>query len=131
MARVPFSPVAATKWRGVLLACVAGSTMFVMSCGDASDAKKCVEAGDSHVCAWRDGAVRVSTEGLAPGSSFRYVATVSGGEPIDSPPDLVVGEDGTVPGALGVLSAFGGEVTLEITAVAEGGSPLVGRIVVA
>jgi len=40
------------------------------------------------------------------------------------------GEDGTVPGTLSLLSAVGGEATLDISAVAADGAPLAGRIVI-
>lgn len=123
--------MAELNWRvGTLLICIAGSTFLVGSCSDSAESKQCISSGDSRVCAWRDGAVRLSTEGLEPGSAFQYVATTTGSDPIEGIPDLKVGEDGRVAGALGVMSVQGGEVTVDIAAVAEGGQPLTGQLVI-
>jgi len=120
------------NWRvGIFLLCLAGSAVVVGSCSNSGESeKRCVSSGDSRVCAWRDGTVQLSTEGLEPGSAFHYVATTRGPDPIEGFPGLEVGDDGTVPGVLGVMSGPGGEVTLDITAVAAGGQPLTGRLVI-
>ena len=122
--------VAELNWRaGLLVACVAGAALGAAACSDSDDARNCVRSGDSQVCAWRDGGVRLSTEGLEAGSAFGYLAYVDGPDPIGVR-DLTVGEDGVVPGALGIMTGTDQEVTLRIVAAASDGSPLVGHIVI-
>jgi len=122
--------MAGFTWRvRILCVSIARFAVVAVGCSGSEGAKQCVGSDGSQVCAWRDGPVRISTTGLEPGSSVD-VAMVGGGDPIESGSDLKVGEDGTLPGVLSIISATGGEVTLEITAVAAGRALIAGRVVV-
>lgn len=129
-------PPMADPWRRALPSLLFPTALVVLAvvlggCGSSESARSCVTSGDAEVCAWRDATVRLSTDGLQPGSPFAYGVTVDDGTALmASPADLTVGDDGRVPGAISLLSATGGRVTIDVTAVAADGSPMADRLVV-
>ena len=95
-----------------------------VGCGGDEAAKQCARAGSGVVCAWRDGGIHLSTEGLLPGSSFRFA--VQGAEPgsLASSPAFTVGADGKVDGAIGSISSARGRSVVQVSATSADGSTI-------
>ena len=114
------------RGRGPIAAGILTLLLAVLSsgCGGDEAAKQCARAGSGVVCAWRDGGVHLSTNGLLPGSSFRFA--VRGAEPgsLASSPALAVGADGKVDGAIGSISSARGRSVVQVSATSADGSTL-------
>lgn len=95
------------------------------ACSDDGSAE-CLSSGPARVCGEVDeGALRMTGEGLQPGSTVRIDVAGAG------PAEWTVSDDGTIenePGSLGFLNVTGTFGTITVAAVAEDGSPIDGTI---
>lgn len=95
------------------------------ACSDAGSAV-CLSSGAARVCGEAvEGALRMTGEGLQPGSAVRIDVAGIG------PAEWTVTDDGTIenePGSLGFLSFTGSFGTITVAAVADDGTPVAGTI---
>ena len=127
MSRTRWFPQRSSRLAGSALVVLA--TVLATGCGSEA-AKQCVTAGVGKVCAWSDGGVRLSTEGLEPGSSFRFEVRGSESGSTVSSPTLTVGSNGKVDGALGSISVTHIRSVVQVFATAAGGASLEGSVTV-
>jgi hypothetical protein len=93
----------------------------------APSGQACIGAGQGSVCATRDGGLRITASGLAPGSPFTYeVRSADQPEPLTQ--ELVVTSAGELPGAIAIFSAFGAPMTITVSAVSADGQPIDGPL---
>jgi len=120
-------PARRLRATGVLLPSSLVLALTAVACGDGpSEARStCVTASGASICAARNGAIRLETAGLQPGSTL--AVTTPGGTTRTT--TFTVGGGGELTGAVAVLAAdTSAPVSIEVEGVAVGGTPIEGRL---